>query len=112
LGPEPALGYSSLAEVKTVLQIDLTETTWDSEITDCITSADGLVDSILKYWSFSVPLSSPYPQNVKDASRYFAASYFRERRGPSGEVSVFYNRAMDFLNAQIRAEKEGALKRA
>lgn len=104
--------YSTKADVKPILDIDATDTTYDTELDACITSADGLIDSILKFHGFTVPLTGTIPQPVKDASRYFAASYFRERRGPSGEVSVFYNRAMDFLNTYIQAEKEGTLKRA
>ena len=105
------LAYSTKSEVKSILDVDATDTTYDTELDACIASADGLIDSILKFHGFTVPLTGAIPQNVKDASRYFAAAYFRERRGPSSEVSVFYNRAMDFLNAYIQAEKEGTLKR-
>ena len=104
-------GYSTNADVKQILDIDASDITYDDELDACITSGDGLIDSILKFHGFTVPLIAPIPQNVQDASKYFAAAYFRERRGPSGEVSVFYNRAMDFLNAYIQAEKEGTLKR-
>jgi len=104
--------YSTKADVKTVLGIDATDTTYDTELNDCITSADGLINSILKFHGLTVPLTGTIPQNIKDASKYFATAYFRERRAPPGEVNKLYNRAMDFLNAYIQAEKEGTLRRA
>lgn len=105
------MAYGTKADVKPILGIDATDTTYDTELDACIASADGLIDSILKFHGFTVPLTGATPQNVKDASRYFAAAYFRERRGPGSEVSVFYNRAMGFLNAYVQAEKGGTLKR-
>lgn len=104
--------YSTKADVKPILGIDATDTTYDTEFDACITSADGLINSILKFHGFTVPLTGTIPQNIKDASKYFAAAYFRERRAPLGEVNKLYNRAMDFLNAYIQAEKEGTLRRA
>lgn len=98
------MGYCSLAEAKEVLQIDVSETSWDNEITICITSADGLIDSILKYWDFSVPLSSPYPQNIIDASKYFTAWLFKQRRDPAGAPD-FWEEGNRFLQAYIDAEK-------
>jgi len=98
------LPYSTKAEVKEVLSIDAAETKWDIEIDGCITSADGLVDSILKYHGFSVPLSST-PQNVKDASKHFAAWMYRRRRDPAGS-QAFWDEGNRFLQAYIDAEKE------
>ena len=105
------LVYSTKAEVKPILDIDASDTTYDTELDACIASADGLIDSVLKFHGFTVPLTGTIPQNMKDASRYFAASYFRERRAPPEEVNRLYHRAMSFLNAYVQAEKEGTLKR-
>ena len=41
------LTYSTKAEVKSILDIDATDTTYDTELDARITSADGLFDSIL-----------------------------------------------------------------
>jgi len=103
--------YSTKSEVKPILGIDINDTTYDTELDACITSADGLIDSILKFHGFTVPLTGTIPQNVKDASRHFAAAYFRERRAPPAEVNKLYDRAMSFLNAYVQAEREGTLKR-
>jgi hypothetical protein len=94
------MAYCTAAQVKTVLQI--TEVTWDTEIADCITSADALVDSLLKYHDLTVPASTP--QNIKDASAHFAAWLFRRRRDPAG-AEVFWIEADKFLQAYINAEK-------
>lgn len=92
--------YSAPADVKTILQI--TESTWDTEITNCITSADALIDSLLKYHDLTVPASTP--QNIKDASAHFAAWLFRRRRDPGG-AEAFWEEANKFLEAYIDAEK-------
>lgn len=95
------MAYSTVVEVKSVLQI--TESTWDTEITDCITSADALIDSLLKYKDLTVPVSTP--QNIKDASKHFAAWLFRRRRDPAG-AEAFWEEADKFLQAYINAEEE------
>lgn len=95
------MAYTTAAKVKEVLQIS--EVTWDTEIAACITSSDALIDSILKYHGFSVPLSST-PQNVDDASKHFAAWMFRRRRDPAG-AQVFWDEGDKFLRAYIDAEK-------
>jgi hypothetical protein len=96
------LGYSTTNEVKEVLQI--TETTWDTEIANCITSADSLIDSLLKFEGFSTPLS-PTPQNINDTSKHFAAWLFRKRRNPAG-AQAFWEEGNRFLQAYIDAEQE------
>lgn len=88
-----------MANVKKVLQIP--EATWDDEIAECITSADALVDSLLKQKGLTVP--SPTPQNIKDASGHFAAWLFRRRRDPAG-AEAFWVEANRFLNVYIEAE--------
>ena len=95
------MAYSIAADVKSVLQI--TESTWDTEITDCITSADALIDSLLKYKGLTVPVSTP--QNIKDTSKHFAAWLFRRRRDPAG-AEAFWIEANRVLQAYIDAEEE------
>lgn len=95
------MAYSTSTEVKTILQI--TESTWDTEITDCIVSSDALIDSLLKYKGLTVPVSTP--QNIKDASKHFAAWLFRKRRDPVG-AEAFWEEADKFLQAYINAEEE------
>lgn len=94
------LAYSVTSEVKTILQI--TEVTWDTEIGDCILSADALIDSLLKYKGLTVPAS--VPQNIEDASKHFAAWLFRRRRDPAG-AEAFWEEADKFLQAYINAEE-------
>jgi hypothetical protein len=93
--------YCTPTETKLVLQI--TESTWDTEITNCITSADALIDSLLKYHGLTVPVSTP--QNIKDTSAHFAAWLFRRRRDPAG-AEAFWIEANKFLQAYIDAEEE------
>ena len=42
------MDYCDVADVKGVLQIDLAETKFDSQLTACITSGSALVDGFLK----------------------------------------------------------------
>lgn len=91
------MAYSSLAEVKEVLQIPTAETTWDTELTICITSADAIIDAKLQDYESSLPLASP-PQIIKEASKYLAAGLFQERRQPSSEKPSLYDRGMTLLN--------------
>lgn len=99
------MGYCSLAEVKEVLHIDVADTESDSELTVCITSADGLINSMLKLHDFTVPLSSPYPEPVKDASKNFAAWLFRARQSPPAENQILFEIGKKFLDAYIQGEK-------
>lgn len=98
------MGYSSLAEVHEVLRIDIADDTSDSELTICITSADALIDNILKHWGFSVPLS-PTPAAINNASKHFAAWIFRMRGSPPAETQPFFKLGMQFLDAYVDAEK-------
>mgnify|MGYP005849581261 CR=1 FL=1 len=93
--------YSTASKVKTVLQI--TESTWDTEIGECITSADALIDAFLKSEGLTVPV--PTPQIITDASAHFAAWLFRRRRDPAG-AEAFWIEANKFLQAYIDAESE------
>jgi len=79
------LGYCTVDDVKQVLQI--TETTWDFEISAIIPTADARIDAILSKSVLTVP--SPVPELIKSASKYFAAWEFRKRRDPAG-AEVFF----------------------
>lgn len=92
------MAYTTAAAVKTILQI--TESTWDTEIAECIASADALVDSFLKYVGLTVPVS--VPQNIIDACGHFAAWLFRRRRDPAG-AEAFWKEANEFLQAYIKS---------
>jgi hypothetical protein len=99
--------YSTVASVKMILQIASAEIVWDTEIEGCITSADALIDSLLKKLDLNVP--SPVPQNIADASAYFAAWLFRRRRDPLA-AEGFWVEANRFLDAYATAEGEVAFK--
>jgi hypothetical protein len=88
--------YGVVATAKSILQ-DST-VTYEAEITACITSSDAYVDSLLLQKGLTV--SSPTPQNVVDASNYFAAWMFRKKRDPQSSW-IFYTDAERFLNAYI-----------
>jgi hypothetical protein len=98
----PRAKYSTVEEVKEVLAV--TEPTWDGEIEKCIVSADSLIDSKLEPYSLSVP--ETVPQNIKDASKHFAAWLFRKRRDPAG-ATAFLEEANQFLETYIAANAEG-----
>ncbi len=49
------MAYSVAADVKTVLQIASGVSTYDTEITACIVSADALIDKFLAKADLSVP---------------------------------------------------------
>ena len=93
------MAYGSASNVKEILV--LTVSTWDTEVGDCLVSADALVDSFLKKANLLVPVVAP--QNVADASNYFAAYLFRKRRDPEG-AEAFWVEANRFLDAYIEAE--------
>lgn len=104
------MAYNTKADLKPILGIDATDTTYDTELDECLTSAYSVVNSFYKSHGFSVPFSSPH-QNVKDHERYLAAWLFRRRRAPPSEADVLYEMAMKFAGAYLQAEKEGTLKR-
>ena len=95
--------YCTVALVKTVLQIDPEDESFDDEIEDYITSADALVDSLLKQKDSAVPAETP--QNIIDASKYFAAWLFRRPRDPVG-AEAFWEEANKFLDAFVNADEE------
>jgi hypothetical protein len=95
--------YSTVASVKVVLQIDAADEAFDTEIEDYITSADALVDSLLAQKDSAVPAETP--QNIVDASKYFAAWLFRRPRDPVG-AEAFWEEANKFLDAFVNADEE------
>jgi hypothetical protein len=101
------MAYSSVSDVKPILQIATDELKFDTEIEDCIVSADALIDGLLKKEGFTVPDS--VPQNIADASAYFAAWMFRHRRDPSA-AEIFWAEAHKFLDTYISAESGAGLK--
>jgi hypothetical protein len=94
------VAYSTVAEVKYVLEI--VEEEYNTEIAECIVSADALVDGLLKAQGLTV--SAPTPQLVKDGSKQFAAWVFKKRRDPEA-AEHFYEAGLRFVQAHI----DGAL---
>ena len=76
------MNYCDVADVKGLLQLDLAETKYDSQLADCIISGSALVDGLLKPKKLTVP--AVVPQLIKDASKYFAAWMFRRSSDPVG----------------------------
>ena len=99
------MAYSTVASVKLILQIDSEDVSYDTEITSCISSADALVDGLLKRAGLTVPDS--VPQTLADCSSYFAAWLFKDRRGPNTEnVEDLWVKAHKFLDTYIESEEE------
>lgn len=95
--------YCSIADVKPILHIDLSETSEDVELASCVTSGSALVDGFLKIKGLFVP--SIVPQLVKDASCSFAAWSYRRVRDPS-TAEEFWNDAMQVLQTHIDSESQ------
>ena len=88
--------YGAVGSVKSILQE--TSSSFDTEVSACITSSDAYVDSLLLQKGLTVP--SLVPQNIIDASNYFAAWMFRKKRDPQSSW-IFFTDAERFLNAYI-----------
>lgn len=101
------MAYSTVADVKPVLQIKVDDLTLDSEIEACIASADALIDGLLKKSGLTVP--DEVPQLVADASAHFAAWLFRHRRDPE-KAEVFWAEAHRFLDSYLESEEDVAFK--
>jgi len=99
--------YSNVGLVKEVLRVDVTDTNSDAELTNCILSADALIDDILTRYDLSVP--SAVPLAVVNAGKYFAAWFFRMRGVPPAEVKAFWEVGMTFLNGYLAAQEEQAV---
>ena len=97
------MDYCDKNDVKDVLQIDLAETKFDSQLADCVASGSALVDGLLKPKGLVVP--AVVPQLVKDASKFFAAWMFRRFSDSTG-AEAFWVEANRFLDAYVEAEFE------
>jgi hypothetical protein len=99
------LAYCEVADVKTILQVATEDESLDDAIEAAITSADGLIDSLLKHSGLAVP--SSVPQNILDASAHFTAWLIRKHADPTG-AEAFWVEAQRFLQAFIDSESEPA----
>jgi hypothetical protein len=97
------MDYCDNDDVKGVLQVDLAETKYDSQLTDCVTSGSALVDGFLKPKGLVVPVA--VPQLVNDSAKFFAAWMFRRFSDPIG-AEAFWVEAQRFLDAYIEAESQ------
>ncbi len=95
------MDYCTVGNVKAVLQLG--EDKFDSELSDCVTSASALVDGFLSREGLAVP--SVVPQVLVDVTKYFAAWDFRRRRDPVG-AETFWNEANRILGVYVDAEKQ------
>ncbi len=93
--------YCTSDDVKDVLQIELAETKYNTQLAGCIVSGSALVDGFLKPKELSVP--AVVPQLIKDATKFFAAWMFRRFSDPVG-AEAFWEEAHRFLNNYIDAE--------
>jgi len=96
------MAYCTVDDVKPILHIETSDDTHNPELEGCITSSDALIDTLLKKTGLSVPESTP--QNIIDASAYFAAWLFRGRRDPES-AEEFLHIANRFLDAYSTAKK-------
>ena len=97
--------YTTKADVKPILGIEASDTSYDTELEECLPSAYAVVNSFAKAQGFNVPFASP-SQNVKDFERYVAAWLFRRRRAPPVEADVLWDMAMKFWQAYLDAETD------
>ena len=96
--PATASGaYSTIADVRGILDLK-DDHSYDTEIGECIATADGMVDGQLKAEGLSV--ASPVPQLIKDASKFLAAWSFRRKRDPAG-AEAFWVEGQRFLQNHI-----------
>ena len=94
--------YCEVADVKTVLHIDLAETSEDVELADCVVDASGKIDDLLA--AVGLLVSSVVPNTIKKAAKFFAAWEYRRRRDPAG-AQVFWFDAKEALQEYIDAQK-------
>ena len=95
------MNYCTIENIKAVLQI--VEDKWDDELSECMASANALVDGLLSREGFLTPVV--VPQILSDAAKYFAAWDFRRRRDPAG-AEAFWTEANRILGIYVEAEKE------
>jgi len=100
------LAYSSISDVKAKLNIPITDTTEDTALTNFIEQADAFIDALLEAKGLTVPLS-PVPTLIKHSSADLAASLFRFREGPPGEIRSRYQQAKEHVDAYIAQKGKG-----
>lgn len=95
------MDYCTIADVKPILHIDLAETSEDTELASCVTTASGFVDGLLLNAGLSDPVPVPVPQLILDATKNFAAWAYRRVRDPVS-AQGFYNDALALLQSFIQ----------
>jgi hypothetical protein len=95
------MDYCNLADVKGVLQVNLSETRYDTQLATCVISGSALVDGFLKAKTLTVP--SVVPELILCSSKFFAAWEFRRFSDPIG-AEAFWVEANRFLEAYVEAE--------
>jgi len=96
-----ASDYCTVADVKPLLHIVLTEASEDAELAGCVITGKALVDGFLKVNDLVVP--AVVPQLVVDAAKNYAAWSYRRVRDPVS-AAEFWNAAQQFLQAHIDSE--------
>jgi phage gp36-like protein len=73
--------YCNINDVKDRLLIDVTDTSYDNALNNAINEASVVCDMFLRAYT-NVPLTSPYPDEVRYACADIAASIFKRRMMP------------------------------
>jgi len=73
--------YCSIDDVKDRLLIATTDTSYDTALNNAVNEASIVCDMFLRAYT-TVPLTSPYPDEVRYASADIAASIFKRRMMP------------------------------
>jgi hypothetical protein len=102
------LPYTTVADVKVILQIPAEDESYDTELAGCVESADAVIDSWLLRDSLVMP--SPVPRNLKDCSTYLAAWLFRRRRNYEESTASFWTEATRFFNAYVDSQEEAVVE--
>jgi hypothetical protein len=92
--------YGILNTVKNLLLIDLSETTYDTQIDVIIKAADNIINNALERCGETVPLTSP-DDIIHDISNYLAAGLYKQKDVPDEKVHSFYTVGMNMLNSYI-----------
>lgn len=93
--------YATLAKVKRILAIEDSDD--DIEITECITTADAMVDNYVMAKGKGLRPGASPGQNVIDGSSFYAAWLFRRPRDPTS-ADAFLKEAEKCLDLWIAAQ--------
>ncbi len=107
------MAYATLPGMKERLDIDASDTTHDTELTNCGAYGDDIIDHILAPHT-SVPLSSP-PTLILEIANDVGALEFQRRRGSVDRETDVFAEAKKRLDLYIRRyfkPGEGVLKRS